>query len=220
MALPQDDSVPLPEAVTELVEECEKDAVKECAESVCEALVDKIPVEDKVAELHGESLLLAEGETLTVPLGEREREVHVLAVGEGVSEELTETVAQVVAQCEELCVPEEVTLPDEVTHPVVVALRLGDCEAHWLPLGVGVPLRHRVEEAEGERVPEGLELREREALKEAHTVGVCVLHTVPLSVATALEVRDMVVVGLSEGDTETLPEAEPPARELEGVAVP
>ncbi len=43
---------------------------------------------------------------------------------------------------------------------------------------------------------------------------------VPLSVEMTLEERDVVVVGLSEGDTETLPEAVPPARELEGVAVP
>ena len=92
--------MPLLEAVTEPEEECEKDAVKEGAESDCEALTDKTPVEVCVTELHGEPLLLAEAEALTVPLGEREREAHVLAVGETVREELKETVAQVVAQCE------------------------------------------------------------------------------------------------------------------------
>ena len=155
-----------------------------------------------------------------MPLGESECEAHVLAVGETVREELVETVAQVVAQCEELCTADGETLPDEVTHTEAVSLGLEDCEAHWLPLDVGVLLRHRVEEAEGERVSEGLPLGEREGLRVAHTVGVCVLHTVPLSVETALEERDMVVVGLSEGDAETLPEAVPPAREPEEVAVP
>ena len=155
-----------------------------------------------------------------MPLGESECEAHVLAVGETVREELVETVAQVVAQCEELCTADGETLPDEVTHTEAVSLGLEDCEAHWLPLDVGVLLRHRVEEAEGERVSEGLPLGEREGLRVAHTVGVCVLHTVPLSVGTALEERDMVVVGLSEGDTETLPEAVPPARELDGEVVP
>jgi hypothetical protein len=220
VVLPQDVSVPLPEAVTELVEECEKDAVKECAESDCEALVDGIPVEERVFELHGVLLPLTEGDALTVPLGEREREVHVLAVGEGEREELAETVAQVVAQCEELCEPEKVALPDEVTYPVAVMLRLGDCEAHWLLLGVGELLRHRVGEVEGDPVPEWLLLVERERLSVAHTVEVCVLHIVPLNEGIALEVIEAVVDELSEGDTETLLEEEPPATELEGVVVP
>ena len=75
-------------------------------------------------------------------------------------------------------------------------------------------------EAEEEPVPEEMPLGERVGLRVAHTVGVCVLHTVLLSVTLKVEVRDVVVVGLSEGDTETLPEAEPPAGELEGEAVP
>ena len=78
--------------------------------------------------------------------------------------------------------------------------------------------RERV--VEGEPVPERLPLGEHDRLRVALTVGVCVLHTVPLSVLTALKVKDMVAVGLSEGDTETLPEAVPPAGELEGEAVP
>ncbi len=77
-----------------------------------------------------------------------------------------------------------------------------------------------VGEVEGAFVTEKVLLREREELKEAHAVGVIVLHEVPLRVTDALEVRDVVVVGLTEGDTETLPEAVGPAGELEGEAVP
>ena len=183
-------------------------------------LVVKEPVGDDECELHGVLLPLTEGEALTVRLGERVREVHVLAESEGVSEELTEAVAQVVALCEGLSVPEGVKLPEEVAHPEGVVLWLEVCEAHWLLLCVGVLLGHWVGEAEGEPVPERLLLGEREGLREAHTVGVCVLHTVPLSVTIAEEVRDMVVVGLSEGDTETLPVGEGPAGELEDEAVP
>ncbi len=67
---------------------------------------------------------------------------------------------------------------------------------------------------------ERLPLEERDRLPVEHTVGVSVLHTVPLTVTLAVEVRDMVVVGLSEGDAETVPEEVGPAGELEGEAVP
>jgi hypothetical protein len=81
-------------------------------------------------------------------------------------------------------------------------------------------LGHWVGEAEGEPVSERLPLGEREGLRVAHTVGVCVLHTVPLSVARALEERDRVLVRLREGVAEMLPEAVAAAGELEGEAVP
>ena len=63
-------------------------------------------------------------------------------------------------------------------------------------------LRHSVEKAEGERMPKELPVR------VAHTVGICDLHTVLLSVATALRVRETVVLELSENDDETLPKVE------------
>ena len=89
-----------------------------------------------------------------------------------------------------------------------------------LRLLVRVLLGHWEGELEGEPVSERLPLGEREGLRVAHTVGVCVLHTVPLSVAMALEVRDTVVTGLSDGVTETLLEAVGAAGELEGETVP
>ena len=85
-------------------------------------LVVKEPVGVVECELHGELLPLTEGEALTVRLGEREREVHVLAESEGVSDELAETVAQVVELREGLSVPEGVKLPEEVMHPEGVTL--------------------------------------------------------------------------------------------------
>ena len=75
-------------------------------------------------------------------------------------------------------------------------------------------------EGEGDSVPEKLPLGERVKLGVAHTVGVCVVHTEPLSVTVTEDVKEMAVVGLSEGDTERLFEAVGPAGELEGEAVP
>ncbi len=85
---------------------------------------------------------------------------------------------------------------------------------------MGVLLGHWVGVVEGEPVSERLLLGEREGLRVAHTVGVCVLHKVPLSVTLAVGVRDVVMVGLSEGDTETLPEGVGRAGEFEGEAEP
>jgi hypothetical protein len=85
-------------------------------------LVVKELVGVEECELHGVLLPLTEGEALTVRLGEREREVHVLAESEGVSDELAETVAQVVELREGLSVPEGVKLPEEVIHPEGVTL--------------------------------------------------------------------------------------------------
>ena len=83
-----------------------------------------------------------------------------------------------------------------------------------------MPLGQWVREAEEEPVPEEMPLGERVGLRVAHTVGVCVLHTVLLSVTLKVEVRDVVVVGLSEADSVAPPEAVGPAGELEGEAVP
>ena len=73
--LPQSDGVQQLEVVTELVEECEEDVVKEGAtESNREVLIDRMLVE------------------------ECKLEVHVLAVGKSEGKKLMETVAQAVEQ--------------------------------------------------------------------------------------------------------------------------
>ena len=101
---------------------------------------------------------LSEGacEALAVPQGEGER------VSEGLFDREGDT----------LSVLDEEVLPEEVAHPETVALRLGDCEAHWLPLDEGVLLRHSVGEVDREPVPVRLPLGESERLGVAHTVGV------------------------------------------------
>ena len=109
--------------------------------------------------------------------------------------------------------PEGESVPEEVMHPEAVALRLGDCEAHWLPLGVGVLLRHSVGEAEGEPVPVKLALEERDWLPVEHTVGDRVPHEETLGEMEALpEIEkvaeghcERVAVGLDEGVSEGLP---------------
>lgn len=82
-----------------------------------------------------------------------------------------------------------------MTHPEAVALRLGVCEAQWLPLGERVLLGHWVGEAEGEPEPVQLALEERDGLLVAHTVGVWVPHEVPLSDGEALPETEKVAVG-------------------------
>ncbi len=104
--------------------------------------------------------------------------------------------------------------------PVLVTLWLKDCEVHWLAMDEGVLLRHWVREAEGEPVPEKNPLGEREGLAEVHTEGVSELQTVLLSETNAEDERDIVVVELSEGDSEKNPDAVGPAGEREDEAVP
>ena len=168
------------ETVVELHSEGLVDALRLWSEKMLEllavtqevTLVVKEPVGEPECEPQDELLPLTDGEALTVRLGEREREVHVLAESEGVSEELAVTEAQEVALCERLCVPEGERLTDVVMHPEAVALWLEVCEAHWLRLLVRLLLEHWEGEAEGEPVSERLPLGEREGLREAHTVGV------------------------------------------------
>ena len=108
--------------------------------------------------------------------------------------------------------PDGDRLPDKVAHPEAVALRLGDCEAQWLPLGVGVLLRHSVGEAEGEPVLVRLAQEVRDRLPVEHTVGVRVPHEEPLGEGESLpEIEkvaeglcERVAVGLSEGVREGL----------------
>lgn len=108
--------------------------------------------------------------------------------------------------------PDGDRLPEEVMHSEALALRLGDCEAHWLPLGVGVLLRHSVGVAEGEPVPVKLALEERDWLPVEHTVGDRVPHEETLGEMEALpEIEkvaeghcERVTVGLSEGVSEGL----------------
>ena len=102
--------------------------------------------------------------------------------------------------------PDGDRLPEEVAHPETVALRLGDCEAHWLPLGVGLVLGHWLGEAEGEPVPIKLALEERDRLLVEHTVGVRVPHEELLSDGEALPETEKVAVGHCERVTEGLSE--------------
>ena len=207
------------EVVRDAEGDAEADAVPRWPRAAAPPVALGLPVAHSLHDTDWVGVIVGELEDEKQALGETDS-VNTWLASRGVTEELRETVAQVVAQCEELCVPEGGALPDEVTQPVAVALWLEDCETQWLALAVKVLLGHWVREAEREPVPVKTPLGELEGLSEVHVVGVCVLHMVPLSVAIAVKVRDTVVMGLREGVTEMLPEAVGPAGELEGEAVP